>query len=249
VPTAAAGDFAGDVRSSPDYWREAPRAPAPPAAQAQARRRGARDRRDIKQAAREPASLPARAMPARCTTRLTNGARAVRALERLSTTPPTCVPGLVPTRGRGRGRSRGCARRQGRREIDQGILCNQFLADPECGLHLCHAMLLPREESPEALAKFRARRPARPGRRQGRAHGKAARAVLSNQRFLNSEDNSTQLATEIGADVCILDPQSRIAVLARRRRAGRQVCRPPRLQRRHQPHAPLSTARSRSCGS
>ena len=37
--------------------------------------------------------------------------------------------------------------------------------------------------------------------------------VLANKRFLNSEDNSTQPATEIAADVCILDPQSQVAVL------------------------------------
>jgi thioesterase DpgC len=37
--------------------------------------------------------------------------------------------------------------------------------------------------------------------------------VLSNERFLNSEDNFTQPATEIGADVCILDPDSQVAVL------------------------------------
>ena len=37
--------------------------------------------------------------------------------------------------------------------------------------------------------------------------------LLSNKRFLNSEDNDTQPATEIGADVCILDPQSKVAVL------------------------------------
>ena len=43
--------------------------------------------------------------------------------------------------------------------------------------------------------------------------GKAATLLLANKRFLNSEDNSTQPATEIAADVCILDPQSQVAVL------------------------------------
>jgi (3,5-dihydroxyphenyl)acetyl-CoA 1,2-dioxygenase len=98
-------------------------------------------------------------------------------------------------------------------EIDQGILFNQFLADPVCGLHLCHAMLLPREESTEALAKFLRDGKLDLGFAKVERQGKAATLLLANKRFLNSEDNSTQPATEIAADVCILDPQSQVAVL------------------------------------
>src|SRR4029079_14331332 len=43
--------------------------------------------------------------------------------------------------------------------------------------------------------------------------GKAAVLLLANKRFLNSEDNATQPMTEIGAGVCILDPDSQVAVL------------------------------------
>src|SRR6266478_9868620 len=98
-------------------------------------------------------------------------------------------------------------------EIDQGILFNQFLADPECGRHLCHAMLLPREESAEALAKFRRDGRLDLGTAKVERQGKAAVLLLSNKRFLNSEDDATQPMTEIGADVCILDPDSQVAVL------------------------------------
>jgi len=49
--------------------------------------------------------------------------------------------------------------------------------------------------------------------RANAGEGKAAVLLLSNRRFLNSEDNATQAATEIGADVCILDRQSEVAVL------------------------------------
>ena len=109
-------------------------------------------------------------------------------------------------RGRAPGDKDGC-------EIDQGILFNQFLADPVCGLHLCHAMLLPREESTEALAKFLRDGKLDLGFAKVERQGKAAVLLLANKRFLNSEDNSTQPATEIAADVCILDPQSQVAVL------------------------------------
>src|SRR6201986_1667442 len=80
-------------------------------------------------------------------------------------------------------------------------------------MHLCHAMLLPREESAEALAKFLRDGKLALGSAKVESRGKAAVLVLANPRFLNSEDASTQIATEIGADVCILDPLSKVAVL------------------------------------
>jgi thioesterase DpgC len=74
-------------------------------------------------------------------------------------------------------------------------------------------MLLPREESTEALAKFLRDGTLDLGFAKVARRGKAAVLLLANKRFLNSEDNSTQPATEIAADVCILDPQSQVAVL------------------------------------
>jgi thioesterase DpgC len=74
-------------------------------------------------------------------------------------------------------------------------------------------MLLPREESWDALAKFRRDGRLDLGTAKVERHGKAAVLLLSNKRFLNAEDNFTQPATEIGADVCILDPDSQVAVL------------------------------------
>ena len=74
-------------------------------------------------------------------------------------------------------------------------------------------MLLPREESAEALAKFLRDGRLDLGFARVERHGKAAVLLLANKRFLNSEDNSTQPATEIAADVCILDPESQVAVL------------------------------------
>ena len=145
--------------------------------------------------------------------RLTDNRRKFVRVERLVYEAAALVPGLAPTRAEVAAEAElrqadkdGC-------EIDQGILANQFLADPACGLHLCHAMLLPREESPEALAKFLRDGSLDLGHARVERHGKAAVLLLSNRRFLNSEDNDTQPATEIGADVCILDPRSEVAVL------------------------------------
>src|SRR5204862_4072122 len=87
--------------------------------------------------------------------RLTDNRRKFVRIERLVYDAAALVPGLAPTRSEVAAEAELRQSEKQGREIDQGILCNQFLADRECGLHLCHAMLLPREESADALAKFR----------------------------------------------------------------------------------------------
>ena len=116
---------------------------------------------------------------------------------------------------------------------------NQFLADcSECGRHLCHAMLLPRQESAEALARFRRDGTLDLGTARVERHGKAAVLLLSNKRLLNSEDNATQTATEIGAQCASSIPTARSRCCAATWCRG-QICRPSRVQRRHQPQAYL----------
>lgn len=213
APAAPSGDFAADVATFSRFWRESAerlaRLPAKPNRDA-----AAYDAAEgLKQAARDARFAFLRRHAATLYDRLTDGRRKFVRIERLVYDAAALVPGLAPTAAQV---SSEAALRQSEKdgvEIDQGILCNQFLADPECGLHLCHAMLLPREESAEALAKFQ-----RDGRldlefARVERQGKAAVLLLANRRFLNSEDNSTQAATEIGADVCILDRQSEVAVL------------------------------------
>jgi thioesterase DpgC len=213
APAAPSGDFAADVATFSRFWRESAerlaRLPAKPNRDAVAYDSA----EELKQAARSARFAFLRRHAATLYDRLTDGRRKFVRIERLVYDAAALVPGLAPTEAQV---SSEAALRQSEKdgvEIDQGILCNQFLADPECGLHLCHAMLLPREESAEALAKFQ-----RDGRldlefAKVERQGKAAVLLLANRRFLNSEDNSTQAATEIGADVCILDQQSEVAVL------------------------------------
>ena len=167
----------------------------------------------LKQAARDARFVFLRRHARTLYDRLTNAQAKFVRIERLAYDAAEMVPGLVPTSAEVAAEAElrqadkdGC-------EIDQGILFNQFLADPVCGLHLCHAMLLPREESTEALAKFLRDGKLDLGFAKVERQGKAAVLLLANKRFLNSEDNSTQPATEIAADVCILDPQSQVAVL------------------------------------
>ena len=190
-PVVAAGDFAADTASFSAYWRTA---------------------RDVAQA-REARFTFLRRHARTLYDRLTDGRRKFVRVERLVYDAADMVPGLVPTRAEVDAESALRQSEKTGREIDQGILCNQFLADPECGLHLCHAMLLPREESAEALAKFQRDGKLDLGGARVERQGNAAVLVLANPRFLNSEDNSNQVALEIGTDVCILDPDSKVAVL------------------------------------
>ncbi len=213
MPVSAGGDFASDAAAFSAYWLQA---------NERLRRLPPKPQRDpaahdiaeiIKQAARDARFVFLRRHARTVYDRLTDGRRKFVRLERLVYDAAELVPGLVPTRAEvateaelKQSQKDGC-------EIDQGILCNQILADPESGMHLCHAMLLPREESAEALAKFLRDGRLDLGTARVERRGQAAVLLLSNRRFLNAEDNFTQPATEIGADVCTLDPQSKVAVL------------------------------------
>jgi thioesterase DpgC len=187
----ASGDFAADVALFSAYWRGNPG----------------------KQAAREARFAFLRRHARTLYDKLTDNRRKFVRIERLVYDAAAIVPSLAPTKAQVDAESELKQSEKQGVEVDQGILLNQFLADPDCGRHLCHAMLLPREESAEALAKFRRDGRLDLGTAKVERQGKAAVLLLSNKRFLNAEDNATQPMTEIGADVCILDPDSQVAVL------------------------------------
>jgi len=98
-------------------------------------------------------------------------------------------------------------------EIDQGIFLAQVLAVEEAGFHLCHAMLLPRPESAEHLARFAVDGRLDLGPAKLERKGKAVHLTAANPRFLNAEDATTLDLMEAAVDVAILDPASEIAVM------------------------------------
>ena len=212
-PIPDGGDFEFDGPRFTAYWRDlsAKLAKLPPKPQRDDKSYA--EAEALKQAAREARFAFLRRYAISIYDRLTaNRTKFVR-VEQLVYDAAELVPGLCPTRAEVAAEAELRQSEKEGVEIDQGILCNQFLADPACGLHLCHAMLLPRAESAEALAKFQRDGRLDLGFARVERQGKAAVLLLANRRFLNSEDNSTQVATEIGADVCILDRQSEVAVL------------------------------------
>jgi len=98
-------------------------------------------------------------------------------------------------------------------EVDQGIFVSQLLSDPVAGAHLCHAMLLPREESQQLLPGFLATGRIKLDGARLERHGKASVVTMSNPRFLNAEDETTLAGLETAIDLALLDPETEVCVL------------------------------------
>jgi (3,5-dihydroxyphenyl)acetyl-CoA 1,2-dioxygenase len=139
-------------------------------------------------------------------------ARFVR-VEELVYVAAEMIPGLCPTREQVAAEAALLQRDKDSREIDQGLLLSHILAHERAGRHLCHAMLLPRRESAEHLARFARDGVVDLGPARVERRGRAAYLTAQNPRYLNAEDNTTLDAMEIAVDVAILDPASDIAVL------------------------------------
>ncbi|HEY1544701.1 MAG TPA: enoyl-CoA hydratase/isomerase family protein [Xanthobacteraceae bacterium] len=139
-------------------------------------------------------------------------ARFVR-VEELVYVAAETTPGLVPTRAQVAAEAALLQRDKDGCEIDQGLLLSHILGHERAGRHLCHAMLLPRPETAEQLARFAADGVIDLGPARVERRGRAACLTAQNPRYLNAEDNTTLAAMEIAVDVAILDAASDVGVL------------------------------------
>jgi enoyl-CoA hydratase/carnithine racemase len=210
---AVDGDYARDGEKFSRQWRlgaellaKLPRKPA--RSQAQAAAAAAMLQRD--RAAREK-FLTAHA--ATIYRRLTDDLAKFKRVEHLVRDAAAIVPGLVPEATE-LAREDGVPQRdKDGAEIDQGLFLSHVLAHPMSGMHLCHAMLLPRPEALEQSRRFAERgKLAFEGATLER-YGKAAVVTMRNPRFLNAEDETTLDGLETAIDVATLDPKIDIAVL------------------------------------
>ena len=150
------------------------------------------------------------------------------------------LPGLAPTR---KDLAQEVSQKQGDKdglEIDQGIFLAHVLADETSGNHLCHAMLLPKPESVEALARFTADGELDLGPVRLTRSGKAVHVTSNTPRFLNAEDNDTLALTEVAIDVAIARSKKHDRRASRRRRRAPKISRAKGFWRRHQPDPALS---------
>jgi (3,5-dihydroxyphenyl)acetyl-CoA 1,2-dioxygenase len=209
----ATGDYRRDVAAFAKTWRQGadllaalPKKPARSAAQA----RAAALIQSTDRAARD-AFLAAHAET--LYRALTKDFTAFVRVEDLVYAAARAVPGLSPTREQV-GRESGLPQRdKDGIEIDQGILLSHLFAHAAAGAHLCHAMLLPKQEALELLPRFKERGSVDLGTASVERRGKAAFVTMRNPRFLNAEDTSTIPPQEIAVDLATLDPHSEIAVL------------------------------------
>ena len=210
-PTTA--DYDGDVRRYSQFWARCngliaalpkkPRRSNAEIAAAQTIFGAARDHRE------RFLTVHAEALYDRLTH---NRSRFVR-IEELVFAAGAAVPGLTPTREQLTAEQDLLQRDKDGLEIDQGIFLAHVLANERAGAHLCHAMLLPRPEAKEQLAKLTRDGSIDLGPATVARIGKAAHLTMKNPRYLNAEDQTTLDLTEIAVDVAILDPATDIAVM------------------------------------
>jgi thioesterase DpgC len=134
-------------------------------------------------------------------------------VEQLVRDAAALLPGLVPD-DKELSRENGLEQRdKDGAEIDQGLLLSHVLAHPAAGMHLCHAMLLPRPEAAEQGRRFAEKGTLALEGATLERRGKAAVVTMRNPRFLNAEDETTLDGLEIAIDVATLDRDIDIAVL------------------------------------
>ena len=123
------------------------------------------------------------------------------------------VPGLTPTKKQVDAESEFMQSEKDGTEVDQGIFLAHALANPENGMHLCHAMLRLKMESIERTTDFIKHGVVDFGPARVERQGKTAIVTIKNPRFLNAEDDDTLDDTETAADIAIIDSMSEICVL------------------------------------
>ena len=134
-------------------------------------------------------------------------------VEELALRAGALVPGLVPTAQEIAAEEGTLQRDKDGLEIDQGLFLSAVLGSPNCGRHLCQAMLLPRQEAQAALPRFERDGVVELDGASVRRLGKAAIVTQSNPRFLNAEDQATLAGLETCVDIALLDRASEIAVM------------------------------------
>jgi enoyl-CoA hydratase/carnithine racemase len=145
--------------------------------------------------------------------RLTHNRSRFLRLDALVQEAAQAVPGLTPTHEQLAAEQGSLQRDKDGIEIDQGIFLSRVLAGEHTGLHLCHAMLLPRPEVAEFIPKLATDGIVELGKVTVERRGKAAHVTMKNPRFLNAEDETTLHLTEVAVDLAILDPATEIAVI------------------------------------
>ncbi len=144
---------------------------------------------------------------------LTDNLRSFKRVEAIAAAIAQKVPGLVPDAARLSRENPLLLSEKDGHEVDQGLFFNRVLANRECGLHLCHAMLLPRREARDKLDTLKRDGKVMLEHASVERQGKASLVLMKNPRYLNAEDDSTIVDVETAIDLAMLDPETSICIL------------------------------------
>jgi (3,5-dihydroxyphenyl)acetyl-CoA 1,2-dioxygenase len=145
--------------------------------------------------------------------RLTDDLSKFKRVEQLVRDAAVLLPGLVPDDQRLAQENAVQQQHKDGVEVDQGLLLSHILAHETCGMHLCHAMLLPHPQALDMRRRFEEHGKLALDGATIERRGKAALVTMRNPRFLNAEDEATLDGLEIAADLAVLDPATDIAIL------------------------------------
>jgi len=207
------GDLKTDAAAFGQYWRRLDEALARLAPKARRDAAEAQAARETLQAGRDARARFLRSHARAVYDALTHQRTKFLRVDELCRAAAAAFPGLVPDEA---ALARESGLPQGEKdglEVDQGIFLAHVLADPAAGAHLCHAMLLAREDSRAHLAELQTKGAVEfPGARVER-RGKASIVTMTNPRYLNAEDETTLPGLETAVDLALLDPQTEVCVL------------------------------------
>jgi thioesterase DpgC len=144
---------------------------------------------------------------------LTGGRSRFLRVDELCRSAAQRFPGLVPGAEALAAEARLAQKDKKGIEKAQGAFLAAVLGDPAAGRHLCHAMLLPREESRRLASEFEAKGELSLEGARLHREGKAAVVTMRNPRYLNAEDEATLPGLESAVDVALLDRKTELCVL------------------------------------
>ncbi len=122
-------------------------------------------------------------------------------------------PGILPSQSGLDEESRLYQKDKDGLELCQGIFVSQILGDRQAGLHLLHAMLRPKAQSRELLARLVRDGRSRLDHATVEVTAGAATVYLSNTRYLNAEDELTTRDQETAIDLVLLHPAVHVGIL------------------------------------
>ncbi|MDO8298201.1 enoyl-CoA hydratase/isomerase family protein [Lacisediminimonas sp.] len=123
------------------------------------------------------------------------------------------LPGILPTQAEVDAEGELMQKDKDGLEINQGLFISQVMSNRETGYHLSRSMLRPMAESLQHLDEFVRNGKIDLGTVRIEVEGPTAYVYLHNERYLNSEDDTTVGPLEMAIDLVLLHPDVRMGVL------------------------------------